>query len=226
MAGLLTLLALGAVLVGVLTVLVGLRALGIRQREGRYGTLLAADELPDRGPRLRSQRYAIAGRRTSFAAWRAGRSCRWRSRVAMLPLAVRSRRTGSRCGPTVSWSRRPRGLRPRSESSDTATGESSGCRGTGAPGSSSSPCGPRSTGPTMAGRAPLLRSARVVGGGTSATDGPTRDVGTGGGSAGRRTRWSRRYVEHAASSRPRVGRQDSPGPSPRPAGGPGAVALG
>ncbi len=92
MAGLLTLLALGAVLVGVLTVLVGLRALGIRQREGRYGTLLAADELPDRGPRLRSQRYAIAGRPDELRRLASGQ---------VVPVEVKSRDAPSR-GPLPS----------------------------------------------------------------------------------------------------------------------------
>jgi len=58
----LTLVALGAVVVGLLAVAAGARALGTRRREGRYGALVSVDDAPGRGRLLRSERFGLVGR--------------------------------------------------------------------------------------------------------------------------------------------------------------------
>jgi CRISPR-associated exonuclease Cas4 len=50
------------VLGGVATLLLAARALVLRHREARYGTLVSVDERPGSAPLLRSERYGISGR--------------------------------------------------------------------------------------------------------------------------------------------------------------------
>jgi len=54
--------AAGAILGGVIAVWVGARALTLRHREARYGSLVSVDATPGSGPLLRSARYRISGR--------------------------------------------------------------------------------------------------------------------------------------------------------------------
>jgi CRISPR-associated exonuclease Cas4 len=78
----LTLLAVAGVAVGALAVAVGARALTVRRREGRYGTLVGVDARPGSGATLRSERYRISGRPDELRRQRDGR---------LVPVEVKSR---------------------------------------------------------------------------------------------------------------------------------------
>jgi len=92
MAPLLTLFAAALVVGGAIAVGVGVRALGVRQREARVGRLVSVDEGAGRAPLLRSERYAMAGRPDEVRRLRDGRQ---------VPVELKSRST-------------PRGGPPRS----------------------------------------------------------------------------------------------------------------
>lgn len=90
----LSLVALGAVLAGVVAVAVGLRALATRRREARAGTLVAVDDAPGRGRLLRSERFALAGRPDELRRLPDGRlvPVEWKSRMAPARGPLRSHR--------------------------------------------------------------------------------------------------------------------------------------
>lgn len=90
MADLLSFAALGAVLVGLIAVALGVRALGIRQREARYGRLVSVDEVPGTGPLLRAERFALAGRPDELRRLPSGR---------LVPVEVKSRGSPARGPP-------------------------------------------------------------------------------------------------------------------------------
>lgn len=54
--------AVGLILGGALALVAGVRALSIRHREARYGSLVSIDDVPGSGALLRSVRYRISGR--------------------------------------------------------------------------------------------------------------------------------------------------------------------
>jgi len=54
--------AAGLILGGAVALLVGARALSLRRREARYGSLVSVDETSGSGPLLRSARFRISGR--------------------------------------------------------------------------------------------------------------------------------------------------------------------